>query len=66
MTLTFPYLENNVLRSVARVMEDNPLTHRFLLLPVVLAGFGFLTVKFEEKTKSLTKNNLNGSRSKIL
>lgn len=31
--LTLPYLLNSVLRSVALVVEDSPLTHRFLLLP---------------------------------
>lgn len=31
--LTLPYLLNSVLRSVALVVEDRPLTHRFLLLP---------------------------------
>lgn len=55
---TFPYLENNVFRSVARVMEDNPLTHRFLLLPEVFAGFGFLAVKKKGGKKG-------GSQSRI-
>lgn len=36
-TLTLPYLLNRVFRSVALVVEDRPLTHRFLLLLLTAA-----------------------------
>lgn len=35
-TLTLPYLLKRVFRSVALVVEDRPLTHRFLLAVVPL------------------------------
>lgn len=35
--LTLPYLLNRVFRSVALVVEDRPLTHRFLLLLLTAA-----------------------------
>ena len=34
--LTLPYFPKSDLRSVARVVEDRPLTHRFLLFAVAV------------------------------
>jgi hypothetical protein len=54
---TFPYFENKVFRSVARVIDDKPLTHKFLLLPVTLDDI-FLAEQNNHKITFKRKSNI--------
>ena len=48
--ITFPYLLKSVLRSVARVVADSPLTHRLRPPGVFLAATLVSRVKQDRKT----------------